>query len=286
MAKAGTLSGAASELHTSVSALSAAMNELERAVGTQLLVRRKARGIQLTPAGQRFLGHAQSLVQQATQLAERAVRDESAGTLRLGCYGPLAPALIPRALARLVDEFPRLQPVFVEGEQQGLIDKLATGELDVALLYQQWWPEELASQIVARRVPYVLVPKGHRWTGSGTVSVEELAAEPMVLLDVPPSRENTLSLFSAAGVVPNVRWVSQDVALTRALVGQGLGVAVLLQPHASDKTVDGREVETVSIVPEPASSAVHMVWRATTDSPWPSDVIRQVLAEALVHDTF
>ena len=57
-----TLSAAAAALHISESALSHAITELEKVVGEQLCVRRKARGLQLTPAGQFFAERARALV--------------------------------------------------------------------------------------------------------------------------------------------------------------------------------------------------------------------------------
>ena len=65
VAEAGTLSGAAERLHVSASALSAAVTELERALQTQLLHRRKAKGVTLTPAGELVLPRARHLLYQA-----------------------------------------------------------------------------------------------------------------------------------------------------------------------------------------------------------------------------
>ena len=62
VAEAGTISGAAERLHVSPSALSAAVTELERALQTQLLHRRKAKGVSLSPAGEVVLPRARHLL--------------------------------------------------------------------------------------------------------------------------------------------------------------------------------------------------------------------------------
>ena len=88
VAEAGTISGAAERLHVSPSALSAAVTELERALQTQLLHRRKAKGVSLSPAGEVVLPRARHLLYQASELEADARGDERGvtGVVRLGCY--------------------------------------------------------------------------------------------------------------------------------------------------------------------------------------------------------
>jgi LysR family hca operon transcriptional activator len=77
VAEAGSVTvAAARELHTSQPSLSRQIRDLEDEVGARLLTRR-ARGIELTPAGRAFLDHARSVLSQveaATEAARRAAR--------------------------------------------------------------------------------------------------------------------------------------------------------------------------------------------------------------------
>jgi LysR family transcriptional regulator, hca operon transcriptional activator len=74
VADAASLTVAAEQtLHTSQPSLSRQIRDLEQEVGAQLLTRR-ARGIELTPAGRAFLEHARAVlaqVQAATDAARR-----------------------------------------------------------------------------------------------------------------------------------------------------------------------------------------------------------------------
>lgn len=261
VAQSGTFAAAGDRLHLSVSALSSAMNELERAVAEELLIRRKARGVELTAAGRRFLPHAQDLLSQAQVLVSSHDQESMSGQLELGCYTPIASALIPEIITRLTERFPQLEVNFTATNQHQLVEKLVSGESDIALMYQQFWPAELTSRQVSARRPYVLVQAEHRWATTGTVTVQQLAAEELIMMDVHPSREHTLGIFEGSGLRPDIRWVSQDFELTRAMVGRGMGVAVLLQRHASDVTMDGHRVSRVEVVPAPRPVAVHAVWR-------------------------
>ncbi len=69
VAEAGSISAASGRLFMSQSAISASITELERALGTDLCVRRRAQGVSLTPMGKLVLEGAKSLLAEATELA-------------------------------------------------------------------------------------------------------------------------------------------------------------------------------------------------------------------------
>src|SRR5271154_5757514 len=74
VADAGSLTvAAARELHTSQPSLSRQIRDLEEEVGAQLLTRR-ARGVELTPAGRTFLDHARLVLLQVDAAGEAARR--------------------------------------------------------------------------------------------------------------------------------------------------------------------------------------------------------------------
>ena len=73
VAEAGSLTVAAQNLHTSQPSLSRQIRDLEDEVGAQLLTRR-ARGIELTPAGRAFLDHARVVLSQVEAAAGAARR--------------------------------------------------------------------------------------------------------------------------------------------------------------------------------------------------------------------
>src|SRR5882757_10599615 len=73
VAEAGSLTVAARRLHTSQPSLSRQIQDLENELGAQLLTRR-ARGIELTPAGRAFLDHARLVLSQVDAASEAARR--------------------------------------------------------------------------------------------------------------------------------------------------------------------------------------------------------------------
>ncbi|WP_328306140.1 LysR family transcriptional regulator [Actinomycetospora sp. NBC_00405] len=259
VAEAGTLAGASATLHVSASALSLALDELERALDAQLTVRRRAHGIRLTPAGQETLRRARRLLREADELADAAGGDpgEVAGTVRVGCYTTLAPGLLPATIGRFTARHPRARVEFVEGSQDVLQRGLLDGELDVAVLYDHRLDPVLELTPLSSNTPHLVLPRDHPLVhGSAPVALADLVDEPMVLLDLPPSSEHALGVCLAAGLSPRIRYRTVNAETARALVGQGLGFTVLAQPEPGGRD----EVAAVPIAEDPAPLPIVMGW--------------------------
>lgn len=244
VAEEGAISAAAARLHVSQSAISLAITELERALKVQLCVRRKAHGITLTPSGAQALQHARALLRQAAELETESTGDsaELTGRLALGCYLTLAPTVLPRLLHGFGTRHPRVTIDFTEGTQDSLQRLLLAGELDLAVLYDMEIQPEITHVELYRRAPHVLLPADHRLAGKAEVALRDLADEPMVLLEAPPSSHHTLRLCADAGVKPLVRHRTSNFETARSLVGRGLGYAMLIQRPANDRTYEGLPV--------------------------------------------
>src|SRR5436305_14964609 len=68
VAESGTIRAAAARLHVAESAVSMSLTELERTLQVQLVVRRRAHGVQITPSGRATLRLAKALLHQAHEL--------------------------------------------------------------------------------------------------------------------------------------------------------------------------------------------------------------------------
>lgn len=264
VAEHGSLSGAADALYVSQSAVSGAINALEQAFGAQLTIRRKAHGVTLTAAGRYVLDRAKGLLNAAADLELHAADAgaELRGSLTLGSYRTLAPTV----LAALIDNYSRLHP-FVEldffvGPQSDVQEGLRSGTLDVAIAYDLSLPHGLQSQRLFDAEPAIVLAADHPLATRPTLGLEDVADEPMILLDVNPSRENTMMMFSSAGLDPNIRFRTLDYEVTRSLVGRGMGYAILVQQPASQQSYEGRPLAVRPISPAVPSIPVSIVWPA------------------------
>lgn len=254
VAETGSISAAAARLHVTQTAVGASLNDLERALGTQLLVRRRAHGALLTPAGQYVCDRARALLAEAADL-ELSARDTGTtlrGPVALGCYSTLAVTLIPPILQGFSALHPDVELDFVADQQVPLEQRLLAGELDAALMYDMNLPQGLAARTLFEARVYALLPAAHPLATGRPVELADLADEPLVFLDLHPSGEHTMAVFRAAGVEPRVRYRTTDFELTRSLVGRGLGYALLVQRPRRDETYEGFPVVSAEITPPPA----------------------------------
>lgn len=133
---AGSLSGAAAEVHRSQSAVSMQLKKLEDSVGQPLLAR-GARRMALTPAGFDLLGHARELL----TLHDRAVAalhgGAVTGRVSIGAADDYARAYLAPVLRRFADRHPQVQVTVLCEPSVGLQERLRRGELDLALVSRE-----------------------------------------------------------------------------------------------------------------------------------------------------
>ncbi|MQA34430.1 LysR family transcriptional regulator [Modestobacter roseus] len=262
VADAGSLSGAAATLRVTPTAVASALTELERILRTQLVVRRKAHGVSLTPTGVYLRKRAAVLLRDAEELRLMTASGgtELAGPLTLGCYVTVSPTILPLLLRWTAEHHPKVQLDVVARSQQEITALLFAGALDLAIVYDMGLPDGLESVLLYMVRPYVVLPADHRLAGAGSVSLAELAEEPLILLDLPPAAQHTLRVFEQAGVTPRVAQRTTDFELTRSLVARGLGYSVLVQRPAVDRSYEGLPLTALEIDPPVAGVGVQMVW--------------------------
>ena len=131
IAQHGSLRGAARALGLAQPALTRSLRELEAELNTSL-VERHARGVVLTPIGQRFLLRAQSATEELRRAAEEVAQlgGSGAGAVTLALSTAPMIALLPQAMPVFRREFPAARLRIIEGVYPTLEGRLLSGELD------------------------------------------------------------------------------------------------------------------------------------------------------------
>jgi DNA-binding transcriptional LysR family regulator len=230
----GSVAAASATLGVAQPTLSASLAKLEDLVGVQLFIRHHAQGVSPSPAGLRFLAEARNLLTQAQDLQRETEAAGTAveGTLLLGSFATIAPAFVPQLIALFTAQHPKVIVRLEEGTQDQLFIGLRSGRNDLALLYDVDMPDDLAVTRLASFAPYVLLPAGHRLTRHTQVPLVALKGEPLILLDIAPSRTYFTRILESAGITPAIAFSSPSLEVVRGLVGQGLGYSLLVtRPH-------------------------------------------------------
>ncbi len=271
-----TLSAAAAHLHISESALSQSITGLEKVVGKQLCVRRKARGFTLTPAGQHFAVQARQIIADTRELVVGTRQgEELRGPVKLGCYGSFATSVVPEILEGFPRRHPKVDLEITVGSSEDLFPALQSGRLDVAIVYERFLPLGFRRrEIYATELEAHLHPD-HPLAARSSLDLADLAAEPLILYDASPSTINIVEAFAARGLEPRIAARVTQIILIEALVGRGVGYGLLMsRPNVLPMSVEGRPVAVRRL--DPPVTLSHVV------GIWPEDMTLTPRAEALL----
>ena len=265
-AETGSTTLAASSLGLSQPSVSLAVAELEKVLGLQLFVRHHARGVSLTAAGTDVLREARKLIVQVNELEvmASALGNDLRGPLKIGCLPYLVPRYLPSIIAGFSKEHPDIELTFVEGDQELLIGALMSGDIKTALSYNIGLPNTIAAQPLHDLPPYLIVSEGHRFARQKRVKLAALADDPVILLDLPISRDYYSAIFSQKRITPNIRFRTTSVEAVRSLVANGLGYSILNHRPAIRQTYDGRKVVELDITEKLPSAQVVSIRPAGT----------------------
>jgi DNA-binding transcriptional LysR family regulator len=168
---------------------------------------------------------------------------------------------MPSLIASFKEVFPGIQVRMRDGEQNELVQGLTNGTFDVAMLFRHDLDSSLQVEpLMKPRKPYVLLPETHHLSKQSHISLHELVAEPMIHLDVPPSRTYFISVFEAFGLVPNVVFSSPSLEMVRGMVGQGFGFSLLVTKPEVDRSYDGRRLVCRSLKEDVPGSEFVAAW--------------------------
>ena len=288
----GSVAEASRQLQIAQPSISAAIKGLEDSFDVQLFIRHQAHGMSLTPTGARFFRQAQDLLRQAYEFEQNALADNDviSGKVDVGCYETSAPLHLPRILATFAQQYPGVTVRVHDGEQHELLTGLGAGRFDLAILFNHDLDEVIEVESLGPPMqPHVLLPEGHPLSHDLVVSLYDLVNEPMIQLDVQPSRDYFRKVFEERGLEPHVAYRSPSIEMVRGLVGQGFGFSLLVTRPYGDRTYDGKKLVTRPLAEEVSGSELVMAWHQRNHLTRPArlflDHCKAVLAEREVAAT-
>jgi LysR family hca operon transcriptional activator len=179
VAEEGSLTVAAEHrLHTAQPSLSRQIRDLEYEVGAPLL-RRGARGVELTGAGRAFLDHARLALAQAEAAIAAARRADQPAkpSFALGFLTFLEMDWLPKAMNVLRDELPSIDVTISSDHSPNLAGALPRGKLDLAFMRPEPQMPDLEYKVVATQPLVVVLPRDHRLAAQAAIALRELAGE-------------------------------------------------------------------------------------------------------------
>jgi DNA-binding transcriptional LysR family regulator len=218
------------------------------------------RGIRLTRAGELLAESAERAMAAVEGGARRAIEEiePASGHVVLGFLHLLGRSLVPELLRDYRAAHPQVRFTLVQGSRRDMIDRLSSGELDLALISPVATDDPTLDAVVLGTQEILLsVPLEHRLAGRKSARITELAEERFIQLEHGYGlRQITDSLCAAAGFSPKIAFEGQESDTVRGLVAAGLGVALL--PRFEPGSPAG--VVEVPLIPK-VTRAIGLTWR-------------------------
>ncbi|MEU8250834.1 LysR family transcriptional regulator [Nonomuraea sp. NPDC048916] len=242
VARKGSLTAAAKELHYSQPSVSHHLARLEAETGARL-IQRAGRGIRLTEAGRLLAERAADIIGRLDATAEELAAHVGlrSGRVRLAAFPSALGTFVPKAAMRIARDHPGLRLELTETEPPEALRLLRAGRVDVAVMfrYDDTAPEEsglrlthllddpshLVSPSPAAGEPAAGPPAGSAEGGQPARLTEHAGAAWIAGCD--RCRSHLLDICAKAGFEPRISFTSDDIVAVQALVAAGMGLTVL-----------------------------------------------------------
>lgn len=231
VAEEGSLTVAAERrLHTAQPSLSRQIRDLEDEVGTPLL-KRGARGVELTAAGKAFLDHARLALAQVEAAGEAARRAATPAktTFALGFLTGQEIDWLAEVMRTLRDELPNIEVTVQSQYSPSLADALQRGKLDLAFMRREPDMPDLVFKLVTREPLVVVLPSDHALAARKSIDPRALAQETFIQVSntAPALRAVIDSYLEQNRLAITPGHEADNLAMAISLVASTRGVALL-----------------------------------------------------------
>jgi DNA-binding transcriptional LysR family regulator len=232
VARPGSVTEAARELHYSQPSVSHHLSRLEAATGVKL-VQRVGRGIRLTPEGQLLANRAAEILGRIDAATNELAAQVGlqAGRVRLAANTSALSTIVPRAATTLAQSHPGLELMLIERHPVEALQMLRHGEIDVALIFR------IADAPVEE--------DGFRLVHLGDDSIYLISQRPDDSIanhrhspwigGCERCQAELVTVCRQEGFTPRIASLSDDMVVVQAFVAAGIGVTTLpglaLQAH-------------------------------------------------------
>jgi len=244
-------------------ALSMQIKELEEALGA-VLFERGARQVRLTKFGEEAALRVRSILRSVDELGDvaRASRDRLAGRLRIGMIPTIAPYLLPTVIGNLARMHPELDVHVREALTSKLIQELAEGRLDTAMVALPV-SEPSLTEVALFAEKFLLVRPGED-AGTPVPSREALRDMRLLLLEEGHCfRDQALAFCHMRPSSPRETLNANSLSTLVQMVGAGMGITLIPEMAVAVETRSAA-VSVASFKDPQPSRTIGMIWRKTS----------------------
>ena len=227
-ADCGSFSRAAEILNVAQPSLSNRIQSLEREVG-QAMFERMGRGVKLTDAGRAFLPYAQRILRTLHDglMVLEGTREGTGGRLSVATAPAVGTYVLPKMLKIFCDNHAGVDVVVRTGHSDEVLQMVLDDDVQLGLGRPINHPD-VRTIFLYRDELVLVVAANHRYAKRGSVKVDDLADESLILFDRDSGYYGLImGLFRDLGVVPRQQMQLDSIEATKKMVESNLGIALL-----------------------------------------------------------
>ena len=241
------LTETAKALHTSQPGVSKAIIELEEELGVEIFARHGKRLRRVTEPGEHVLKSVDLIMREVGNLRRigEQYSAQDSGTLSIATTHTQARYVLPQPVAKLREAFPKVNVSLHQGAPDQvarmLLDEVAEIGIATESLSQY---DELVTLPCYEWQHMLVMPTGHPLAGNESITLDELAREPLITYH--PSftgRTKIDQAFAAKHLHPRIALEAIDSDVIKTYVRLGLGVGIVAEMALKD---DGTNADLVT----------------------------------------
>lgn len=243
------ISIASKKINISSPSISSAISQLEEEFSIKLFIRKHASGLELTKSGKKFALAAKNIVNQSKDLYNIAndLTKNNVGSINLGCLITLAPVIAPSLRKKYSEKNNKVNIIQHEGNQADLINYIISGKIDLAITYNLSLPKNISFIPLINVPPHILVNANHKFAKFKEIDLHLIKEEPLILLDLPLSREYFLGIFEAQNIKPKISEKTSQISVLRSLVAHNFGYSLANLQLGIPQSIDGLKISQIPI---------------------------------------
>lgn len=222
----GSFTKAADVLGYTQPAMSQMITSLEKELSIKLLYRSRY-GVRLTLEGEKLYPFIQRTLSQYQSMMEIAkeIKGLDTGVIRIGTISSISCHWLPELIRSFWERYPKVQFTLHQGDYSTIPEWVRTGEVDFGFVN----PEAISGMktvFIKEGELRAVLPSDHALTAKPFVSLEDLAAEPFLLLEEGALSE-PLEAFRRRSLEPDIKLCVHDDYSILSMIEAGLGVSIL-----------------------------------------------------------
>jgi DNA-binding transcriptional LysR family regulator len=165
----------------------------------------------------------------AEQEFNNAIRQDlsARGPIRIGCFEPFGSIMLIEVLRKMRARLGAFECTLLETDQVSLKRALDRGEVDIAVIYDLGPDFSGAIEHIGQAPPHAMVHSSNPLAKRDDISIDDLAQEPLVLLNLPLTTTYLMTLFDYASRRPRVSFQSGHYETIIRAVSAGFGSTIL-----------------------------------------------------------